>query len=517
MSKPSGRPNREAIKAQRKERKKAQQALRQSQQAAGLNRPTRPSIPNRKCPYPNEEEEKSARLEAVSHQVKVYRAMLPVLLKRLSKISDPRNPRKIKHKLTVLMIYGILCFAFQMSSRREASREMTRPMFMANLRRLFPDLEALPHHDTLARILERIDVNEIEGAHLDMIRHLIRGKKFGRYLINGCYPIAIDGTQKFTRSELWEEACLERKVRSKKDGQPESEQEPKKQYYVYVLEGNLAFRNGMVIPLLSEVLSYTEGNPQENKQDCEQKAFQRLAGRLKQCFSHLPILVLLDGLYPNGPVMELCAKNNWEFMIVLQDDSLPLVWEEIEGLKPLQSQNRLNRNWGERKQHFWWVNDIDYRYLCPLNKREKQQTVHAVICQESWEEIAAGSVDVVSKRSRHVWLSSQPLHPGNVHERCNLGARHRWGIESSILVEKHQGYEYEHCFSYEWETMRGYHYLMRLGHALNVLARCSYVLAKYVHDLGVRGLIALVRSGSPWLNARELEVIADAPCQIRLE
>ena len=34
-----------------------------------------------------------------------------------------------------------------------------------------------------------------------------------------------------------------------------------------------------------------------------------------------------------------------------------------------------------------------------------------------------------------------------VHERCNLGARHRWGIESGILVEKHQGYQYEHCLA----------------------------------------------------------------------
>lgn len=71
----------------------------------------------------------------------------------------------------------------------------------------------------------------------------------------------------------------------------------------------------------------------------------------------------------------------------------------------------------------------------------------------------------------------------------------------------------------EWEAMRGYHYLMRLSHALNVLARHSYALAKYVCDLGVRGLIAFVRStlADPWLDAEELHHIATAPCQIRLE
>ena len=67
--------------------------------------------------------------------------------------------------------------------------------------------------------------------------------------------------------------------------------------------------------------------------------------------------------------------------------------------------------------------------------------------------------------------------------------------------------------------MRGYHYLMRLGHALNVLARYCQALAKYVRDLGVRGLIAFVRStiAGPWLEAGELDRIAAAHCQIRLE
>lgn len=518
MSKVSRRPTREAIKAQRKERKKAQRELRRRQRDQGLDVPASPSLPNRTCPYQNEEEERAARVDTVSQQIKVYRAMLPILLKRLSKIGDPRNPRKIRHKLTVLMIYGILCFAFQMSSRREASRTMTRPVFEANLRRLFPELDELPHHDTLARLLSRIEVDEIEQAHLDMIRQLIRNKKFHRYLIANCYPIAIDGTQKFARAECWDEPCLERKVGSKKD-QDKEDNEQDKQYYVYIVEANLAFANGMVIPLLSEVLGYREGEDQSTKQDCELKAFKRLAQRLKECFSHLPILVLLDGLYPNGPIMELCRRNNWDFMIVLQDGSLPSVWEEIEGLKNLQSQNRMAHKWGNRRQQFWWVNEIDYVYQDPSTQRQKKLRLHVVTCEESWEEIAPGGTEVVQKTSRHVWISDQPLHRGNLHSRCNLGARHRWGIESGLLVEKHHGYQYEHCFSYEWEAMRGYHYLMRLGHALNVLARHSYALAKYVRDLGVRGLIAFVRNTltGPWLDAEELHHIATASCQIRLE
>ena len=71
--------------------------------------------------------DKQARLEAVTEQVNILRGKLPILLRRLRSIPDPRNPRKIKHQLTCLMIYGILIFVLQMSSRREENRELTRP------------------------------------------------------------------------------------------------------------------------------------------------------------------------------------------------------------------------------------------------------------------------------------------------------------------------------------------------------------------------------------------------------
>jgi hypothetical protein len=520
VSKRSRRPGREAIKQARKDHKKAERDLRSKHKAQGLEAPPSATIANHKCPFKTVDEEAAMRLDAVSAQIKAYRSALPDLLKRLGKITDPRNPGKSRHKLTVLMVYGILCFAFQMASRREATRVMTRPMFMENLRLLFPELESLPHHDTLARLLAQIDVSDLEKAHADMIRQLIRNKKFCRYLIRGAYPIAIDGTQKFKRDELWDTECLERKTRAeKKEQTAEGQPEQKSQYYVYVLEANLAFHSGMVIPLLSEILTYTQGDSDKDKQDCEQRAFRRLAKRLKAFFPHLSIMVLLDGLYANGPVMALCRQYKWDYMIVLKDDALPSVWEEIRGLLPLQQANRCHQKWGNRQQRFEWVSDIDYRYRCPITGREKKIPVHVVICTENWEEIAPGSTEVVAKNSRHVWISALPLDARTVHERCNLGARHRWGIEGGILVEKHQGYQYEHCFSYDWNTMCGYHYLMRIGHALNVLARYTYALAKHVYELGVRGLIALVRStiAAPWIDAGRLRQIAEGTCQLRLE
>ena len=71
------------------------------------------------------------------------------MLGRLGKIPDPRNPHKLKHQLTVLMLYGLLVFVFQYGSRRAANGEVTRPMFEHNLRLLFLKLESLLQSDTL--------------------------------------------------------------------------------------------------------------------------------------------------------------------------------------------------------------------------------------------------------------------------------------------------------------------------------------------------------------------------------
>ena len=98
------------------------------------------------------------------------------------------------------------------------------------------------------------------------------------------------------------------------------------------------------------------------KQDCELKAFERLAAKLDRHFPRLPITLLLDGLYANGPVMALCRKNRWEYTIVLQDGSLPSVWKEAKALHKLQPEQSLERGWKGRKQSFWWVNDIVYEY-----------------------------------------------------------------------------------------------------------------------------------------------------------
>jgi len=488
---------RERDKHRFENRRDSHDELRQQLQAAGFIQPSEPGASNRCCPYPSIEEECAARTEAVTQQARLIKSMLPTLLLRLRSIEDPRQPQKIKHVLPCLMLYGILIFVLHFSSRRRANTEITLPMFEHSLRLLFPELATLPHADTLYRLLCKIEVDKIEQAHIDLVRHLMRKKKFVNYLINNCYPIAIDGTQKFTSCSLWSDSLQQRRL-STAPGNSDLAQEPIYQYYVYVLEANLCFHNGMVIPLMSEFLDYQQGDTEQNKQDCETRAFHRLAERIKKAFPKLPVMLLLDGLYPSGPVLKRCRDCHWDFMIVLKDGSLPKVWEEYRALHILKPDQQYQQKWGNRSQHFLWVNDIRYEYG---PNAQHHLDLHLVVCQEQWLALGEDN-EIITKTATHAWISGRRLWRNNLHQRCNLGARHRWGIESCNLVEKHQGYHYEHLFAQNWNAMRGYHYLMRLAHLLNTLARFSSALAKMHIELGVRAFIQFVRStcSGPWLD-----------------
>jgi hypothetical protein len=94
----------------------------------------------------------------------------------------------------------------------------------------------------------------------------------------------------------------------------------------------LAFRNGMVIPLLSEFLESAKDDTDNNKQDCEQRAFHRLSQRLKALFPRLPILLLLDGLYAwagDGPLPPLSLAVHDR----AQGQRSPHIWEEFASLQ----------------------------------------------------------------------------------------------------------------------------------------------------------------------------------------
>jgi hypothetical protein len=88
-----------------------------------------------------------------------------------------------------------------------------------------------------------------------------------------------------------------------------------------------------------------------------------------------------------------------------------------------------------------------------------------------------------------------------------------------VSESKHGVYHYEHAFALNWNAMKGYHYLMRLAHLFNTLARFARHLKALYAQLGVRPTIAFIRQScaAPWLDPERMRALLSEPFQLQLE
>jgi len=455
-------------------------------------------LPNRVNQNAEVDAELMEREDIADKTLSVMKKILPDILRDLARIKDYRKIN-VKYSIVLLQAYGILMFAMQYSSRRETNREMTDPVIRENLKALFPELETLPHGDTLYRLLDRIDVKKIEEAQINHLKRMIKNKKFTNYLVDKKYRIAIDGTQKLARKGEWGDEYLLRHTGTKKEAQS----------YIYVLEAVLVLGNGMVIPFMSEFLTNKDigkenDSAEQKKQDCERKAFRRLAVRIKEAFPGLRIVLMMDSLYATGPVFSICRDNNWDYMINFKEGSIPTLYKEAEDLMRFTPENTHEVMWGDRKQTYTYINNLEYEYQNAETGKKNWVKVNVVKCHEEWQEIKADG-RIEKKETTYVWISSKQITKGNVFKRCTLIGRYRWQIENNILVEKHQGYGYEHSYATSANALKGYHYLSKIAHMMMTIVMMTSEVIEKVKEIGKRGFIRYIKKclGSNILELRK--------------
>ena len=200
--------------------------------------------------------------------------------------------------------------------------------------------------------------------------------------------------------------------------------------------------------------------------------------------------LVVDGLYASGPAVSRCKAFGWEYMITLKRGSLKSVWEEYDGLRKCEPDNTLHNTTDlGREQTYNWSNGIEYTY----GGNHRKLKLNVVTCREERTEAHPRSGGKAERKvCEFAWLSSSMVSAKNVIRLCNGTARKRWRIENHFHVEKHQGYNYGHCYSYDWNAMKAYHSLMKFGHFMNTMILGSEITYEYVAALGGRWYIKKV-------------------------
>jgi len=414
-----------------------------------------------------------------------------------AKVTDPRDPQKIVYPLPSLAFAGVTMFLFQLKARRQIGLLLRNGPSVRKFQALF-GVEHFPHGDTLEATFAHLQADHVQSVVTGMTETLIRKKVLYSYRLWGRYFIvAIDGTGTISYSRRHCPHCLTRT------------RQGKTLYYHPVLEAKLLTSNGFAFSLMSEFIE----NPGEKitKQDCELKAFYRLAERLKVRLPRLPVLLSMDGLFAGGPTFALCESYGWKFMIVLKDDDVPSVNGEFDALSSLQRENRLvwrTGKEGQVKQVFRWADDIAY-----VDSEKKEHLVSAIECLETKPDNNGQK-----KTTKFKWVTNCHVSCKNVTALANDGGRMRWKIENEgFNVQKTGGYELEHAYTNDPNSAKIFYFLLQIAHLLaQLLYKANLLKRDFPHGFGSAKNMAF-RLLEAWRNVRMTQADITAALQKRFQ
>jgi hypothetical protein len=434
-------------------------------------------------PEPPEQQEQRALLRALAGTVQHFFGGWTTLF---GGVIDPRNPVQITYPLAQELTAGTLLFLFRLGSRRAYNEQLRHNGPSAAKFAAWFGVEGVAHGDTLNYAFQRVQVAEVQEVLCGMVARLIRQKVLYRYRLLGVYYlVSIDGTGVLTFPERHCAHCLTRTLTNGAT-----------LYYHPVLEAKLVTANGFAFSLLTEFIENAELTA--DKQDCELKAFYRLAKRLKARFPHLPICLLLDGLYAGGPTFQVCEDYAWKYLITLRDEDLPNVHRSFAAALSHLPENHKSVTLGPQAaitQTYRWVADIAYQ-----DSADRTHTLGVLECLETRPEARTPTGRDTTK---WLWLTNFTLTTYNVDRLANQGGRVRWKIENEgFNVQKNGGFNLEHAYSQDENAAQVFYFLLQIAYLLfQLLEKGSLFRQAFPKGVGALKTLAF-RLLETWRNLR---------------
>ncbi len=370
-------------------------------------------------------------------------------------------------------------------SRLQHADEVLQPGFLQALRHLCGGTESkAAHPSSLNYLLMHLHPGQTLALNRTLVRRLLRMRCLERYRFGAEWLVAVDGVEVRRYASRHCGQCLQRKLAN---GQL--------QYFHAILEAKLILANGMVISLGSVPILNPKGA--YVKQDCELKAFPRLAAQIKRQFPKLPICLLPDSLYGCEPVFRLCRRMGWSHITVLKKGRTPSLWKracETCARHPQNARTLKLRN--GTVQTFRWANGL----------KHGRETVHAIFCDQTTK---AGKI------THWAWTTDHRPDQHNVHILANKGGRLRWKIENEgFNVQKNGGIRLKHDYGSQGHAWYNYYLLAQIAHLLQQLCWFGNLISRLsgARFQTMKQAFRTLRNFAVRLHAALLTATADDPC-----
>ena len=399
-------------------------------------------------------------INILSETIAIIKKYMPELMNKFDNLTDLRHQSYVKYKMKVIFMVRLMGLMCSIKSMNEMTREFNTQETIENIARICElGLNEIPHCDTINDVFEKVKVEEIEEIIKDIITKLIRGKILTKFLVRDkYYHIIVDGTGLATSRKRYNKNCL---VKNKTDKNGNKYQE----YSTYVLEAKLVVGN-MVFSIGSEFVENSNNKNfihrkiskykklekktynkkedkrknlsyQKYKQDCEIKAFERLAKKIKKNYPRLNILISGDALYANQKVIDICMKNKWKYIIRLKEGAIPTLYKEFE--KIVSEENE-----------------------CNVDKYE-------FVTKIAYKDYETNVIRYKDKETEFTYMTDLPITNKNIESSIIVG-RKRWKIENEgFNIQKNGTFDIGHLYSKNAVAIKVHYLMIQIAHIIRQL------------------------------------------------
>lgn len=333
------------------------------------------------------------------------------------KIEDSRRSNN-SYSLSDYLMTG-----FAMFSLKDPSLAMYReqyPVREENLRQIY-GIESLPGDTALREGLDQVNPKELQNqfkAQLDVLEHKGVFKErevLGKYTVVSC-----DGTGHYCSGA---KKCPQCMVKNHRNG---------KQSFYHQLLGAVAVcpSQATVFPVACEPIVKQDGT---TKNDCELNAAKRIIPQIRQMLPDKELLVVLDALYANGPLIRALGAEKMSYIIGTKGQT----YVDVQVQRLRRKDQLHNLEWEDEK------NLHRASYVNGLILNGEHQDIKTNYIEYIQIDKASGEQVFYS-----TWMTDIYITDENVEELVAV-ARSRWKIENETFnTLKNQGYHFGHNYGH---------------------------------------------------------------------
>lgn len=389
--------------------------------------------------------EKNPIVECNRIQNKFY----PELFHEFSDVKDSRHQSYIDYSTRTML--GTMYFKSigGIESMQEMTRKFNDEKIVNNIYSFLGEEKKkfLPHGVTENEFLEKLNPEELENIQKDIAYKMIRRKTFDNARVLKKWQVIIDATELDEGFQKKNEFYLSRCYNRGEEGEFTK-------YHRSILEAKLYLGNNLVCSIASETIEnaeeYINQSDEKIKQDCESKAFVRLAEKIKKRFPRLPILISADGLYVSQKILQICKDYGWDYIIRYKEGSASSIAKEYRALPEKETVGT-----DITYQNQIMFGDFDVNLIYYTEKKSDK--------------------DGNEKTTEFAWITSIQITKTNAKKLVAAG-RHRWKIENQgFNRQKHWQGNIEHACSWNERAQKNHYLIEQIADFMKQLYEYFYL------------------------------------------